>query len=371
VKLEGVVEAATMSLDGLQEQFEEVCGGLAASFVPGAWGVDECSRDLLQQLRQWTAVACAPRNYTTPHSASEGSCGVALRGEVRPPTAVKVSEGGTPYLTPQCRRLLDDVILPQRRRAGMNGYYLDVARFFASLRGGSNGAAELRLVEVGTLYGGLADTLLGELRNATVWAVDPLLPNYDGGAEGTDARTATVGGASSKASHATAAEEVRAREDDVADGSAAMYARVARDLKLTPHEFSHCWATALAQDQRSTHGCRHKLLKLFSTDAARLFADNSLDGVFIDGLHTYAAVSADINAWLPKLKRPGGALVFNDYLDVSTIGGGLGNHSPDLSQVAFPGVVRAVDDFVRGHRLKLIVGDYGKPPGIINAAVVF
>ena len=46
-------------------------------------------------------------------------------------------------------------------------------------------------------------------------------------------------------------------------------------------------------------------VRLPSIEAAALYADNSLDYVFIDGEHSYEAVYADINAWKPKLKSPG------------------------------------------------------------------
>ena len=49
-----------------------------------------------------------------------------------------------------------------------------------------------------------------------------------------------------------------------------------------------------------------------SVEAARLFDDESLDFVFIDGSHDYASVCADITAWLPKV-RPGGVLAGDDY----------------------------------------------------------
>lgn len=49
-----------------------------------------------------------------------------------------------------------------------------------------------------------------------------------------------------------------------------------------------------------------------SVEGAKLFEDESLAFVFLDGDHSYEAVHADIRAWLPKLKR-GGALAGHDY----------------------------------------------------------
>ena len=47
------------------------------------------------------------------------------------------------------------------------------------------------------------------------------------------------------------------------------------------------------------------VIQNFSTEASKLYKDNSLDFVFIDGDHSYEAVTKDINHWLPKLKKTG------------------------------------------------------------------
>ena len=51
--------------------------------------------------------------------------------------------------------------------------------------------------------------------------------------------------------------------------------------------------------------------------------------LFIDGLHTYEAVAADIRDWAPRVV-PGGIIVFDDYM----------NPDPTF------GVKRAVDEMV-------------------------
>jgi predicted O-methyltransferase YrrM len=62
-----------------------------------------------------------------------------------------------------------------------------------------------------------------------------------------------------------------------------------------------------------------------SVEVAKLYADKSIDAVFIDADHTYEAVSKDIDAWRPKVKE-GGILAGHDYT------------------TAFEGVIRAVNE---------------------------
>jgi predicted O-methyltransferase YrrM len=75
---------------------------------------------------------------------------------------------------------------------------------------------------------------------------------------------------------------------------------------------------------------RATLLDGDSADMAAHVADGTLDFVFIDADHSYAAVRKDIAAWRSKV-RPGGWFGGHDY------------------NRKFPGVIRAVD-FVFGAR---------------------
>jgi predicted O-methyltransferase YrrM len=62
---------------------------------------------------------------------------------------------------------------------------------------------------------------------------------------------------------------------------------------------------------------------MMSVEATRYIDDGSVDFLMLDGDHGYEAVRADIDAWLPKMRR-GGVISGDDYL--------------------WPGVKRAVDE---------------------------
>lgn len=78
-----------------------------------------------------------------------------------------------------------------------------------------------------------------------------------------------------------------------------------------------------------------------SVDAARFFNDGSLDLVYIDAAHDYANVTADIDAWWPKVKA-GGILSGHDY-----------ETKPDDGFWGPIEVEAAVNDWARGLGLKV------------------
>ncbi len=47
------------------------------------------------------------------------------------------------------------------------------------------------------------------------------------------------------------------------------------------------------------------VIKEYSVDAAKLYNNESLDFIFIDGAHDYYNIKNDINAWFPKVKSDG------------------------------------------------------------------
>jgi hypothetical protein len=64
-------------------------------------------------------------------------------------------------------------------------------------------------------------------------------------------------------------------------------------------------------------GDRLQVHALPSVNASALFSDRSLDVVWIDGDHEYAGVTADIQAWFPKVKS-GGWIGGDDFMMLPT-----------------------------------------------------
>lgn len=87
------------------------------------------------------------------------------------------------------------------------------------------------------------------------------------------------------------------------------------------------------------------IVRRFSLDAAQDVPDGSLDFVFIDGNHVYDAVTADLAAWMPKV-RPGGYVAGHDYR--------IFKNKPTIH------VVAAVNEFTKAHRIQpwfVLAGD--------------
>lgn len=76
---------------------------------------------------------------------------------------------------------------------------------------------------------------------------------------------------------------------------------------------------ALAKANTERFGDRAVFHRMFSHEAAPLFADESLDFVYIDGNHSFEAVTQDLALWYPKV-RPGGLFSGHDYYDTELDG---------------------------------------------------
>lgn len=93
-----------------------------------------------------------------------------------------------------------------------------------------------------------------------------------------------------------------------------------------------------ARTATSFAASRAKPIKKTSAEAAKDFANMSLDFAFIDADHNYMSVRQDIHTWLPKIK-PGGILCGHDYGDARF------------------GVGKAVDEFAEFHGYRLEFGE--------------
>lgn len=85
-----------------------------------------------------------------------------------------------------------------------------------------------------------------------------------------------------------------------------------------PEMLKHAEETDLEAECRANAkraGYPFHLLRMSSVQAAKTFADGEIDFAFIDGSHDAASVSADIAAWLPRVK-PLGRLAGHDYDEV-------------------------------------------------------
>lgn len=82
--------------------------------------------------------------------------------------------------------------------------------------------------------------------------------------------------------------------------------------------FSQMKNEALSRMRPYIERNRYEIVEEFSTDAAKNFADSSLDFVYIDANHQDPFVTQDIEAWAPKV-RPGGIVAGHDYVRIKRI----------------------------------------------------
>jgi hypothetical protein len=85
-----------------------------------------------------------------------------------------------------------------------------------------------------------------------------------------------------------------------------------------------------------------ELMRMTSEYASKSIPDDSLDFVYIDGIHDYENVMRDITLWNPKV-RTGGILSGHDYAILGMPRGG---------RLYRYGVVEAVTAFVKEHNIK-------------------
>jgi hypothetical protein len=95
----------------------------------------------------------------------------------------------------------------------------------------------------------------------------------------------------------------------------------------------------LTRRKLERYGERSKILRMTSSDAAKLFNDRTFDLIYLDANHSYEEVKKDLEIWWPKLKK-GGVFAGHDYLN------------GEFPQGTFQ-VKRAVDEFAGKYGQKL------------------
>lgn len=81
-------------------------------------------------------------------------------------------------------------------------------------------------------------------------------------------------------------------------------------------------------------------IRMRSCDASKLYEDDSIDFIFVDGDHSYEGVLSDLENWFPKLKL-GGTIVGHDY--------GNENH---------PGLKKAADEFSYKYNISMTINQH-------------
>lgn len=103
---------------------------------------------------------------------------------------------------------------------------------------------------------------------------------------------------------------------------------------LSPEEGARFIGEAFRMAKERLKPFNATLVRKFSVNAAKTVPDGSLDFIFIDGNHSYDAVTEDLETWSPKV-RSGGFVSGHDYRV--------------FPNKPFIHVVRAVNDFTAKH----------------------
>jgi hypothetical protein len=104
------------------------------------------------------------------------------------------------------------------------------------------------------------------------------------------------------------------------------------------------------------HESRGFMLRGLGKELLDLFADESLDFIYIDANHAYDHVKQDLAMWYPKLK-PGGLFAGHDYLSVDWC-----DNSNELTQLCENNKDRNIYSF--NNKGKYFAGEFGVNPAV-------
>ena len=134
------------------------------------------------------------------------------------------------------------------------------------------------------------------------------------------------------------------------DADHAYTAHEAQSIMQGFYEANVKWAALPEQ------GGRVDIVRDYSTVAAATFPDHYFDWVYIDGLHDYENVYADLAAFDPKI-RPGGFLFGDDYWDLSV--NPNKKKKSNIPEDKALGMINGVNDFCADydHELLFVTSD--------------
>ena len=84
-------------------------------------------------------------------------------------------------------------------------------------------------------------------------------------------------------------------------------------------------------NEMQVYGERFLMLRNFSDDVVDTFEDESLDFIFIDGLHTYEQVLKDCKNYWPKVKK-GGIFAGHDFTAIEGVNRAVKEFSVEVNQ---------------------------------------
>jgi predicted O-methyltransferase YrrM len=109
---------------------------------------------------------------------------------------------------------------------------------------------------------------------------------------------------------------------------------------------SHKKAFSVAQQRLAPYNAI--LVKKYSMDAVKDFADGFFDFVYIDAAHDYESVRDDIREWTKKV-RLNGIVAGHDYMELKR---------KDITL----GIIKAVNEYVADYNYKLMLTGGGENP---------
>jgi hypothetical protein len=122
------------------------------------------------------------------------------------------------------------------------------------------------------------------------------------------------------------------------------YANIPFYYKCFPHHMNKVWRENVQAWAERTY-LNVDIIVNFSVEAAKQFEDGYFDFVYIDADHTYDGITADLEAWYPKVRK-GGMIAGHDYHN-DFYNDWLGDFLGDHKKIEPIRCKDGIDDFVK------------------------